>query len=152
MMPSILSNSWLYTSASMPKSTGSLWPITELNNAHSPFIGSLLNTTTAPDIEGILPKGPYLPCVSMAGRALLAGYHKHEGVDSNNTWIMNDNNSNSAVNFYHTWTNKGLVINIFVTHDWLKQWVFGTKKLCGLMLPYYPSDHQSQIAMKLIEI
>ena len=25
--------------------------------------------------EGILPKGPYLPCVSMAGRALLAGYH-----------------------------------------------------------------------------
>ena len=25
-------------------------------------------------IEGILPKGPYLPCVSMAGGALLAGY------------------------------------------------------------------------------
>ena len=25
--------------------------------------------------EGILPKGPYLPCVSMVGRALLAGYH-----------------------------------------------------------------------------
>ena len=29
-------------------------------------------------IEGILPKGPYLPCVSMAGRALLAGYHRYE--------------------------------------------------------------------------
>ena len=29
------------------------------------------------DIEGILPKGPYLPCVSMAGRALLAGYHRY---------------------------------------------------------------------------
>ena len=28
-------------------------------------------------IEGILPKGPYLPCVSMAGRALLAGYHRN---------------------------------------------------------------------------
>ena len=27
-------------------------------------------------IEGILPKGPYLPCVSMAGRALLTGYHR----------------------------------------------------------------------------
>ena len=26
--------------------------------------------------KGILPKGPYLPCVSMAGRALLAGYHQ----------------------------------------------------------------------------
>ena len=30
------------------------------------------------DIEGILPKGPYLPCLSMAGRALLAGYHWYE--------------------------------------------------------------------------
>ena len=28
--------------------------------------------------EGILPKEPYLPCVSMAGRALLAGYHPHK--------------------------------------------------------------------------
>ena len=28
-------------------------------------------------IEGILPKGPYLPCVSMAGRALLAGYPQY---------------------------------------------------------------------------
>ena len=27
--------------------------------------------------EGILPKGPYLPCVSMAVRALLAGYHRY---------------------------------------------------------------------------
>ena len=27
-------------------------------------------------IEGILQKGPYLLCVSMAGRALLAGYHR----------------------------------------------------------------------------
>ena len=32
-------------------------------------------------IKGILPKGPYLPCVSMAGRALLAGYHRHIGVE-----------------------------------------------------------------------
>ena len=28
----------------------------------------------APHFEGILPKGPYQPCVSMAGRALLARY------------------------------------------------------------------------------
>ena len=28
------------------------------------------------DFEGILPKRPYLPCVSMAGRALFAGYHR----------------------------------------------------------------------------
>ena len=29
------------------------------------------------EIEGILPKGPYLPCISMASRALLAGYHRN---------------------------------------------------------------------------
>ena len=29
-------------------------------------------------VEGILSKGPYLPCVSMAGRALLAGYHRYK--------------------------------------------------------------------------
>ena len=28
------------------------------------------------EVEGILPKEPYLPCVSMAGRAVLAGYHR----------------------------------------------------------------------------
>ena len=26
--------------------------------------------------EGTLPKGPYLPCVNMAGKAVLAGYHR----------------------------------------------------------------------------
>ena len=29
-------------------------------------------------IKGNLPKGPYLPCVSMAGRALLARYPRHD--------------------------------------------------------------------------
>ena len=32
-------------------------------------------------IEGILPKGPHQPCLRMAGRALLAGYHRYD------TWI-----------------------------------------------------------------
>ena len=31
-------------------------------------------TRPVPHHDGILPRGPYLPCVSMAGRALLAGY------------------------------------------------------------------------------
>ena len=30
------------------------------------------------DIEGILPRGPYLPCVSMVGRALLARYPRYQ--------------------------------------------------------------------------
>ena len=47
-------------------------------------------------IEGILPKGPYLPCLRMADRALLAGYPRHvEDTDSlvtptfaiDNTWV-----------------------------------------------------------------
>ena len=38
---------------------------------------SCWNSWFASHIEGILLKGPYLPCVSMAGRALLAGYHRH---------------------------------------------------------------------------
>ena len=29
------------------------------------------------DIDGILPKGPYPPCLRMADRALLAGYPRH---------------------------------------------------------------------------
>ena len=33
-----------------------------------------------PYIEGFLPKGPYLPCVSMAGRALLAGYPRYDPI------------------------------------------------------------------------
>ena len=39
-----------------------------------------LHIEAPPYIEGILPKGPYLPCVSMAGRALLAGYHRYVGI------------------------------------------------------------------------
>ena len=31
-------------------------------------------------IEGILPKGPYLPCVSMAGRAHLTGYPQYADI------------------------------------------------------------------------
>ena len=32
-----------------------------------------------PFIEGILPKGPYPPCLRMADRALLAGYPRYKG-------------------------------------------------------------------------
>ena len=41
-------------------------------------------------IEGILPKGPYPPCVSMAGRALLAGYPQYMNEEGLNrtTWSI----------------------------------------------------------------
>ena len=40
------------------------------------------NKTWGSSVEGILPKWPYLPCVSMAGRALLAGYHRSQRENS----------------------------------------------------------------------
>ena len=39
-------------------------------------ISHLLRRRAVSLFAGILPKGPYLPCVSMADRALLAGYHR----------------------------------------------------------------------------
>ena len=42
-------------------------------------------------VEGILPKGPYLPCVSMAGRPFLAGYHRVVFIpEGNQTRVYND--------------------------------------------------------------
>ena len=41
------------------------------------YVGTWLLQGMVSDIDGILPKGPYLPCVSMAGRALSAGYHRY---------------------------------------------------------------------------
>ena len=41
--------------------------------------------------KSILPKGPNLPCISMAGRALLAGYHR----------FMHENTHNR--HFQHKW-------------------------------------------------
>ena len=38
--------------------------------------------------EGILPKEPYLPCVSMAGRALLAGYPRLGMLDSRRKYLQ----------------------------------------------------------------
>ena len=41
-----------------------------------------MKSTLPPYIEGILPKGPYPPCLRMADRALLAGYPGYEDVCS----------------------------------------------------------------------
>ena len=41
---------------------------------------------TPGNIEGILPEGPYLSCVSMADRAILAGYHRY----SKDIWWPSD--------------------------------------------------------------
>ena len=61
------------------------WPVTR---KVFPFDDVIMSLRLLPGnhthIEGILPKGPYLPCVSMAGRALLAGYPRH----THSEWII----------------------------------------------------------------
>ena len=44
---------------------------------HTHITGEIRGFRSKSLIEGFLPKGPYLSCVSMAGRALLAGYHRY---------------------------------------------------------------------------
>ena len=48
-----------------------------LSIMEAPQSYSMLNWTIIQQIKGILPEGAYLPCVSMAGRALLAGYPRN---------------------------------------------------------------------------
>ena len=54
-------------------------------------------------IEGILPKGPYLPCVSMAGRALLAGYHRNMGIISFKVTQAFSNTSSLVIWYFRKW-------------------------------------------------
>ena len=57
----------------------------------------------SPDYEGILPKGPYPPCLCMADRALLAGYPRLQ------FYIRNaDNHASNRVTT--------IIWNIFVTY------------------------------------
>ena len=59
------------------------------------YVDILLSCRKYSYIDGILPKGLYLPYVSMAGRSLLAGYHRYqkmierERTDVSNTRIFN---------------------------------------------------------------
>ena len=80
-------------------------------------------TTRLKHINGILPKGPYLPCLRLADRALLAGYHRH-GVCY--PWFCE-----MAV-IYHTFTRGSCVIEkltylipVFLCTQGEKQWTWG---------------------------
>ena len=52
--------------------------------------------------RGSLPKGPYLPCVSMAGRALLAGYSRYGVLSINVIWSSQSSKKLSCLYFYST--------------------------------------------------
>ena len=53
---------------------GSIWYVTQLSNVRAEFKSKTDLTKDTPYLDGILPKGPYPPCLRMADRALLAGY------------------------------------------------------------------------------
>ena len=61
-------------------------PSTKISSHIIPWCG--LYASRPSKIEGILTKGPYLPCVSMAGRALLAGYHRNRAALDRRHFIM----------------------------------------------------------------
>ena len=63
---------------------------------------SLVLYAYKPQFEGILPKGPYLPCVSMAGRALLAGYPRIMHVSNAKLWFVSICLNNRYIDLWNT--------------------------------------------------
>ena len=60
-----------------PTRTATVTRWDRLTRSRTPENEEIIWSEITPYIEGILPRGPYLPCVSMAGRALLAGYPRY---------------------------------------------------------------------------
>ena len=67
--------------------------------------------------EGIPPKGPYLPCVSMAGRALLAGYHLQFQVQSNRITKQTFKDMTRCQRLTHEVCSIGLCCNLWWFRD-----------------------------------
>ena len=59
------------------------------------------------DIESILPKGPYPPCLRMADRALLAGYHRYCTEKCFVNYLAEA--SQNYVYTHLTWNNNGMM-------------------------------------------
>ena len=79
--------------------------------------GVSTRTNSDSHIEGILPKGPYLPCVSMAGRVLSAGYHRYVRHETNRNKIFQNCfiNANTILpRKYFLWTRFGNGNLIFI--------------------------------------
>ena len=57
-------------------------------------------------IEGILPKGPYLPCVSMTDRALLARYYRNVSIafSEEGTWLHVNREWQIAITVWNAWS------------------------------------------------
>ena len=66
-------------------------------------------------IEGILPKGPFLSCVSMAGTALLAGYHRYDIDDTTSNLVFHGTLYYIFLDF--TWLLNSVLIRYFFWLD-----------------------------------
>ena len=75
-------------------------------------------------IEGILPKGPYLPCESMAGRALLRGYHRYAILWMSVTRRFQDHFQRIFFSTrYQPWTHKPFVVPVKCDDELGWKWV-----------------------------
>ena len=74
------------------------------HNISDVTLGSYNYTNPHPDIDGILPKGPYPPCLRMADRALLAGYHRYQCVKHSHSSCLYQHlvRLSSAINYTFT--------------------------------------------------
>ena len=75
----------------------------------------------------MLPKGPYLPCVSIAGRALLAGYHRY------NCWFYPFISQSVDLENINVQCILGKLPCIVGSHDW---WGYPTLSRMTSSVPY----------------
>ena len=73
-----------------------------------------------PYIDGILPKGPYPPCLRMADRALLAGYHRHVHTPISTSFKAKQRLKSSAVRVSNTCPNAFSVFSLSILHLFMK--------------------------------
>ena len=114
------------------------YDITCCNNLLERYDSKLALLVQAEDIDGILSKGPYPPCLRMADRALLAGYPRYipYKLEQKQVCWLRPNDP-----IWHQWTWSSLVQ---VTACCL----FGTKSLPEPMLIYWWLDLWEQISLK----
>ena len=92
--------------------------------------------------RGILPKGPYLPCISMAGRALLAGCTRFEVIGNSSVeWISNHVHHKTWNEIAYTFKNfNGAIVKVW---EWIKKFHPTIDWAC---------DHLPMLRWKLIHV
>ena len=106
--------------------------------------------TQHPLFQDILPKGSYLPCVSMAGTTLLAGYHRFQ--NSHNEFItlnVNVQSIHAKFNQLYPVVSKLSSMGLYFGAICLQEtWQASDADVSLLQLPGYKTVHQSSKCTK----